>query len=216
MITAQNFKAWRLGWDPMERVERVWHRRLRWRLRGAWQWPAFAVLTPLDGLLIAELPFAGDGSDLFAGVLIAGFVNLFAIAVAAPLAGRLVRRRRPDLPRLIAADYAGTGLLVAIAVLLLAGGLLHRPALEEQEGDRRAVARGVHDYVLAQAPRYRAGLGGVDVMRLEPDYYRACAPGPDPDRWLCLFANTRQDPPGLRRDPDQAPNAAYRLHGGFD
>lgn len=195
----------------MERVEHVWHRRLRWRLRGAWQWPAFAVLTVVDGVVLAVLPFTGDGSDIVAGLLIAGFLNLFAVAALAPALGRAVRGRRPDLPRLIARDYAGTALLVAIAALLVAGGLLHRPAVAGEEADRRAVGTAAHDYVLAQAPEYRPGLGSIDALRLEPDYYRACVPGDDPSRWLCLFVDTARRPAAITRDPDQAPNSAYRL-----
>jgi hypothetical protein len=194
----------------MERVERVWHRRLRWRLRGAWQWPAFVALTVVDGVLLVVLPPAGDGSELVAGLLIAGFANLFAIALLAPVLGAVVRRRRPDLPRLIARDYAGAWLLVALTALLVAGGMLHRPAVVDAREDERAVAAGVHDYVIAQAPEYRDGLGTVDAMRLEPDLYRACVPGDDPDRWLCLFVSTDQRPAGITRDPDQAPNSAYR------
>jgi hypothetical protein len=201
----------------MQEVERLWPRRLRWRLRGAWQWPAFAVLTALDGVLLAELPFTGDGVDLFAGVLIAGFLNLVAVAVAAPLAGRALRRRRSDLPRAIASDYAGTALLVGVFALLLVGGLLHRPALAEERGDERAVAAAVHRYVVTRAPaEYRAGLGSIDAIRLVSDQYRACVPGNDPRRWLCLIVSTDQRPAGVTLDPDQAPNAAYRRHGGFD
>jgi hypothetical protein len=77
------------------------------------------------------------------------------------------------------------------------------------------VAAAVHDYVLAQEREYRPGLGAVDALRLEPDYYRACVPGDDPRRWLCLFVSTDQRPAGITRDPDQAPNAVYRQHGGF-
>src|ERR671915_2222871 len=121
----------------MERVERVWHRRLRWRLRGAWQWPAFVGLTVVDGVLLAVLRFTGDGSTLMAGILIAGFMNLFAVAMIAPLAGRALRARRPDLPRLIARDYAGTAALLTVAALLLAGGLAHRPAVEGERADER-------------------------------------------------------------------------------
>jgi hypothetical protein len=194
----------------MERAERVWHRRLRWRLRGAWQWPAFVVLTVVDGVLLAVLPFTGDGSHLVAGLLIAGFANLFVVAALAPFAGAALRRRRPDLPRLVARDYAGAWLLVALSVLVVAGGLLHRPAVVDAQADERAVAAGVHDYVIAQAPDYRAGLGALDAMLLEPDLYRACVPGADPQRWLCLFVSTDQQPAGVTRDPDQAPNSAYR------
>jgi hypothetical protein len=191
----------------MERVERVWHRRLRWRLRGAWQWPAFAVLTVLDGVMLAELPFTGDGSEPVAGILIAGFINLFAVAVLAPLAGRALRRLRPDLPRLIARDYGGTAALFAIAALLVAGGLLHRPALAGERDDERAAVAGVHEYVLGQAPAYRRGLAAIDVLRLEPDLYRACVPGRG--SWLCLFVSTDQRPAGVTVDPDRIPNSAY-------
>ena len=78
-----------------------------------------------------------------------------------------------------------------------------------------AVAASTHEYVLAQAPEYRPGLAGLDAMRVEEDLYRACVPGPDPKRWLCLFVTTDQSPPGVTADPDRAPNAAYRMHGGF-
>jgi hypothetical protein len=32
---------------------------------------------------------------------------------------------------------------------------------------------------------------------------------------MCLFVSTDQSPPGIRRDPDQEANDAYRVHGGF-
>src|SRR5687768_8050275 len=103
----------------MERVERVWHRRLRWRLRGAWQWPSFVVLTLVDGILLVVLPpYDGAPESVFPGVVLAGFVNLAAVAVAAPAFGALLRRTRPDLPRAIASNYAGGWLLAATTALL--------------------------------------------------------------------------------------------------
>jgi hypothetical protein len=86
----------------MDGVQRVWHRRLRWRLRGAWMWPAFLVLTVADGVLLVALPpYEGGPPHVFPGVLLALFLNLLTVAVVAPLAGLALRRRRPDLPRLI-------------------------------------------------------------------------------------------------------------------
>jgi hypothetical protein len=197
-------------------MERVWHRRLRWRLRGAWQWPAFVVLTVVDGVVLERLPFYGDGpGGVVPGVLLAGFLNLFVVAVLAPPAGTGLRRVRRDLPRIVARDYAGTALLAAIAVLLVIGGLAHRPAVAEEEDDERAVAASVHDYVLSEAPEYRSGLDHIDALRLVPDEYRACVPGADPNRWLCLIVSTDQQPPGITLDNDQAPNSTYRRHGGF-
>ena len=191
----------------MERVERVWHRRLRWRLRGAWQWPAFLALTLVDGIVLAVLPpYDGGPQGVYPGVLLAGFLNLLVIAVAAPAVGRLLRRRRPDLPRLVAADYAGAWLLSAIAALLVAAGLLHRSDVVAENAREQAVAAALHDYVITRAPQYGAGLGAIDAVRLEPDYYRACVPGRDARHWFCLFVSTDQQPPGITRDTSQAPN----------
>ena len=80
--------------------ERLWLGRLRWRMRGAWLWPVFFVLTALDGALIALLPpYAGAPPGLIGGVLLAGFANLFAVAMLGPPVGRLMRRRRPESRR---------------------------------------------------------------------------------------------------------------------
>src|SRR3954465_13895555 len=119
-------------------VESMRWRRLRWRLRGAWQWPAFALLTVVDAVLAAPLPFQGEGADAFGAVLFAGFMNLLAVALVAPLAGFLLRRRRRDPPWFLARDYAGAGLLVFITAALVAGGLVHRSALAAERADRRA------------------------------------------------------------------------------
>jgi hypothetical protein len=197
-------------------VERLWTRRLRWRMRGAWQWPAFAVLTVVDAVLLTQLPFYGEGpGSLVAGLLVATFFNLLAVAVVGPLLGVRLRRRRPDLPRLIASDYASTVVLGLICAALLAGGLAHRPAVAAERADLAAVVAVTHDYVLRSSPEYREGLTGIDAMRVEEDLYRSCVPGADPRRWLCLFVSTDQRPPGITEDPDRVGNAAYRMHGGF-
>jgi hypothetical protein len=191
----------------MQRVERVWHRRLRWRLRGAWQWPAFVALTLADGIVLTVLPFYSGGPDwVLGGVLLAGFLNLLVVAVLAPALGRLVRRRRPDLPRLVASDYAGAWLLSAIFVGLVVGGLLHRGAAAAESDDEQAVGVAVQRYVAAHAPQYAGSLDAIDARRLESDYYRACVPSGDERRWLCLFVKTDRRPVALVPDPDRTGN----------
>jgi hypothetical protein len=185
-------------------------------MRGAWLWPSFIVLTLLEGIALEVLPIAGDGpGGVVPGVLLAGFANLIAVATLVPLAGRRLRRRRPDLPRPVADNYAGTALLCVIAAVIVTLGLVHRPSVVAEHEARRAQLTAVHDYVVAQAPEYRAGIALADSLRLEQDYYRTCVPGPDPKRWLCLFVNTKQQPAGVSLDHDRAPNDTYRRHGGF-
>ena len=201
----------------MERQEQsVWRTRMRWRMRGAWLWPSFIVLTLAEGVALEVLPISGDGpGGVLPGVLLAGFANLILIAAVAPLAGHRLRKRRPDLPRVVAQNYAGTALLLGCAAAILAGGLIHRPQVLAAEDDLRAQAAAVHDYVVSQAPEYRAGIALPDPLRIEDDLYRTCVPGPDPKRWLCLFVNTGQRPAGVTLDHDRAPNSGYRGPGGF-
>jgi hypothetical protein len=192
----------------VERQDRsVWITRMRWRMRGAWLWPAFVVLTLAEGAALELLPISGDGpGGVVPGALLAGFANLICVATLAPLAGRRLRRRRPDLPRPVADNYAGTALLCVVAAGIVALGLVHRPRVLAEQADHGAVAGAVHDYVIAQAPAYRRGIASAEAVRLEEDLYRACVPGPDPERWLCLFVRTGQHPAGVTVDADRTPN----------
>jgi hypothetical protein len=192
-------------------VDRLALHRARWRLRGAWQWPAFAAAVVVEGVLLNLLPVWGDGpGGLVGGLLVAGGLNIALVAVAAPVGGFLLRRRRPDLPRPIAADYVGTGLVAALLAALVVGGLAHRGERRREEAARAAQLIAVAHYLAAQAPAYRARLALADTMRLDAGLYRTCVPSPDRRHWLCLIVDTTQAPPGVTRDRDGAPNDAYR------
>jgi hypothetical protein len=191
-------------------------RRLRWRMRGAWQWPAFVGLTALDAVVLTRLPFYADGpGGVVPGLLVAAFANLLAVGLLAPPAGRLLRARRPDLPALVARNYAGTTLLVGLAVLLVAGGVAHRSTRAAEAADRSAALAGVHDYVVTQQPALARRLAATDIVRLEARLYRACVPTASAGRWMCLFVSTDQRPPGITRDTAVEPNSEYRRAGGF-
>jgi hypothetical protein len=191
----------------VEHSERVWLARLRWRMRGAWLWPAFFAFCAIDGVVIALLPpFDGAPGDVIGGVLMAGFANLAAIAVLGPLAAIVLRRRRPDLPRVVAYGYAGTALVAAVGLGLLAAGLLHRPAVAAERGDEDAMFLAVHEYVTRTAAEWQAGLGRIDAVQLAPEVYRACVPGDDPRRWLCLIVDTDTRPARVVRDDSMQPN----------
>ena len=192
-------------------MERASVTRLRWRLRGAWMWPAYLGLTVVDAALLHELPLATDGIAVVPALLLAGFLNLLVVAVAAPLSGRLVRRRRPDLPRVVAADYAGAGLLALVAGALLVGGLLHRPAVERSQRDVRVQGAAARAFLLERAPpTARARMRQANTIKLADRFYRTCVPEGAPRRAFCVFVRTVQDPPVVREDPDRSTNAEYR------
>jgi hypothetical protein len=189
--------------------ETLWRSRLRWRTRGAKLWPTFVLAVVLDALLLQLLPLSGDGGPgLFAAVLLAGVPNLVLVAVAAPLAGRWLRGRRPATPQVVAADQAGTALLVAGAAVVLALGLAHRPAVRAADADLAAQAAQARRFVLNQAPRqYQENVDHLSTWKQGEHLYRTCVAGDDPRRAFCVFVNTDQSPPGVTRDHDQTPNA---------
>jgi hypothetical protein len=189
--------------------ERVWWTRLRWRLRGATMWPAFVLAVVVDTLLLRELPIAGDTApDVFAAVLLAFFFNLVVVAVGAPLAGRYVRRRRPGLPKVVADDRAGTVLIGLVAVVVLAVGLAHHPAVEARARAFDLQAAIARAFVLDRAPvRFRGNVGRMDTGKQGSHLYRTCVPGPDARRSFCVFVDTGHDPPVVIADRDQSPNS---------
>jgi hypothetical protein len=184
-------------------------------MRGATLWPAFVVAVIADGVLLTELPIAGDdGPDLFAAVILAGFANLIVVAVVAPLAGRWLRGRRPGTPRAVAVDQAGTALLAVVTVVVLALGLAHRPAVRAAQDDLQVQASWARRFVLGHAPReYRAGADHLSTWKQGPSLYRTCAAGPDPRRAFCVIVDTAMSPPSVSADRDQRPNATAAPRG---
>jgi hypothetical protein len=192
-----------------DRDESIWRARLRWRLRGAWQAPAFVAFTLAEAVLLNRLPVAGDtGLDVVGGFLLCGFLNLAVVGFLAPLAARLVRRRRPgSLPLPVLQDRVGTSLMGALAVSLLAAGVGHHAAVVASQREFREQLRAVRAYVAHQAPpEFRAGLGAEDVWKQKDGFYRTCVPGPDPRRSLCLYVDT-EGLATVKRDPDMQSNS---------
>jgi hypothetical protein len=192
-------------------MEAMWTSRWRWRMRGAWMWPAFTVFTVLDGILIHVQPLTGEHTDIVPAFLLAAFFNLLAVAVAGRMLGWVLRRYwRPDLPLAIAHDYAGTALLFVVAAAIFAVGLANRPAADEARADFSAQSAAVRRWAATTAPlAYRRNVDRADTLKLDDDLYRTCLPGPDPKRALCVYVNTDQHPAGIRRDPSREPNLSF-------
>jgi hypothetical protein len=191
--------------------ERLWLRRLRWRLRGALQVPAFVLATLLEALLLNRLPVAGDeGLDPVGGLLAAAFLNLGIVAVAAPLLARVrrPRGRRAGMPLAVATDRMAAMLMGAVVLAVLGAGLVHRAEIQESRAEYRAQLDAVRAYLAHQAPpEYRASIGLENVWKQGDDFYRTCVPGRDARRSLCMFVDTSGPAVSITRDPDQQSNA---------
>ncbi|HVS28491.1 MAG TPA: hypothetical protein VHE14_03005 [Solirubrobacteraceae bacterium] len=197
-------------------MERIWPRRLRWRIRGAWLWPTFGAFLLIDAVALHELPIGGRQIDLLPGALLAGCLNLIAVVLLAPAVGMLLRRRRPALPKLVANDYAGALLIVVVAAALLAAGLLHRPSVLQEQRDRAAQFAAFRNYVLTRAPAaYRAHIALANTRLVGRRYYRTCVPGGDPKRELCMFLDAARSPPTQALDSSGQPNDSWsRINPG--
>jgi hypothetical protein len=204
--------------------ERFWTSRLRWRLRGATQWPAFVVLTLVDGAVLDRLPpISTTGLNFVDGVLIATFANLFLVGAVAPwLARRLADRRAAALTtagapppseaeRDVIKDRTATALLVVGLAAVIVAGLANRPVIvsetdateENAEALSRYVARSGDDELVRNRDT-------ANTIRLGEGYFRNCIARDDRERHFCVFVDTREDPPEVVVDDSAEPNTVYR------
>jgi hypothetical protein len=185
--------------------------RWRWRLRGAVMWPAFVVCLALDTLILHELPISGTSTSVGDAFIVAGFLNLGAVAVLGPLVALLLRRRRPDLPWVVARDYCGTGALLLVTAVLLGVGLANRGTVQAEQRSFHAQGAALQRYVDAHAPALRHNLARADTVQMAATLYRTCVPAQRPGTALCLYIDTSTSPPTVRRDTNSDPNERYFL-----
>jgi hypothetical protein len=191
-------------------------RRMRWRMSGAWLWPTFVVVTLLETGLLHWLPIAGQGSGWIASLLLAGCLNIIAIALLGGIGGVALRRLRRDLPKVVADDRAGLAALALVGLAFLVAGLVHRPELAADDRAFAEQSQAVRLWVQAHGDVFaRAHVAAADTVQVDDDLYRTCVPELDPKRWLCLVVDTSHRPPRVRRDKSRESNASQNPRGVF-
>jgi hypothetical protein len=201
----------------VDAADRFWTRRLRWRLLGAWRWPAFAFFTVLDAILLHELG-TGVRFNWPVSLILASFGNIALLAAADALA-RLAARNRAaagvEDPHLeVTIDRGGIALLAVGAVGLAASGLATHHVIVSETNATTANAKAVESWVGRHASaEYRRNLETANTDKLAGDYFRTCIANDARDRYLCLFVDTRRKPPQVVRDPSTEPNRPQALGG---
>jgi hypothetical protein len=165
--------------------------RLRWRRAGAWMWPAFVLLTLADAVIGHLLPPAGATETFAAAALLALFVNLLGVLLLSRPLGWVVRRRRPDLPGMIARDYAGTVVVFAVTAAILAAGLVHAPAIKATQREMQDAITRAQAWIGARAPaEFRRNLQFVSLLEIQAGtIYRACVPNHAATKSFCVIVN---------------------------
>jgi len=191
-------------------------RRARWRLRGALLWPTFAAATVVDAAIMHWLPIAGEGTNWVPALLLAGSLNVAAVALLGGLGGFVLRRLRPGLPKVVADDRAGTAVLAALVATYVAAGLVHAPEIDARHDAFSAQSLAVRRWIDANGDSFaRAHVDRADSIRLEQDLYRTCVPRSERLRYLCLIVDTSTSPPRINRDASRESNAKFNGGRGF-
>ena len=167
--------------------------RVRWRLRGAWLAPALVVATVADAVIGHLLPPAGETQTILAAALLGALFNLLAVLLLRVPFSVLLRRRRPDLPRVVARDYAGTIAITLVSAVLLLFGLLHRPTIIANRNAMNDAISRAQAFIGARAPaEFRRNLAIVSTYAIEAGrIYRTCVPGIRTGRTYCVVVKTQ-------------------------
>ena len=196
-------------------MDGAWLARARWRRRGAWLWPSFAALTVADAVIGHELPPTGDSQALVGAALVGCALNLIGVVVLSWPVGGVIRRVRPDLPMIVARDYGGTAVVVAVSVALLTVGLTHRSSiLADRQAMREAVVR-AEAWIGDRAPEpFRRNVTAMSVLAVQPGrIYRACVPG-DRARTFCVVVDDQMPFAASVRPAGYEPNSALAAGSG--
>jgi hypothetical protein len=204
----------------VDRDERFWPARVRWRLRGAWMWPSFIAVTLLDALILHLLPPIGTGVDLIPAILLATFGNLFLIGAVAPWLARRTWKRRPAAepgapPKAqleVLTDRIGTGLLMASVLGVIAAGLAARPTVVSETEDTERNAKAFRMLVLNRGDNELIrNLETANTVRLGEDFFRTCVARDDRRHYFCAFIDTSKNPPDVDVDGSAEPNSIYKV-----
>lgn len=155
-------------------------------------WPAFIVLTVLDAVVGHELPPLGDGQSFGSALLVGMVLNLIAVVLLRRPLGAVLRRRRRDLPWIVAGDYGGTAAVLMVSVLLLAVGLAHRPARMAGQREMADATARAQAFIGDRAPAaFRRDLQLISTIQIDAGVYRSCVVSQDHARSYCVIVKTR-------------------------
>jgi hypothetical protein len=199
-------------------AERFWTRRLRWRLLGSWRWPAFGLLTVLDGVIIKALPPAGSGARLIPAIIIASFGNLILVGLVAPWLSRALRARNETaqaageaVPSFeITVDHVATVMMGLATIGLVVAGLGNRRVVVAATDEVERAGNAAQVYVLRYGtPEVKRNFDTLNTHRFGDGTYRMCVALDDRRLAYCMFVDGRQKPPSVKPDPDKNPNGKY-------
>ena len=184
-------------------------------------WPAFAAAVVVDAAILHFLPPVGNdqqvdapvGLNLIGDAIVAGFTNLFLVAVIAPwLAKRLSERAVPEgeiaPPYELHLGRTAATLMAVAAIGLVIVGLGNRPVIVADTQATQTNAELIRNYVLnSNNAEMRRNLETANTARLASNFFRTCIANDHRTSYWCFFVDTSRDPAKLTVDRDRRPNS---------
>jgi hypothetical protein len=195
----------------LSQMESGWWQRARWRRRGAWLWPVFVLATLVDAVVGHVRPPVNDAQSVASAALVGLFLNLLAVLLLSRPIGALMRRRRRDLPWVVARNYAGTTAVLAVSAAILAAGLVHHGAVIASQNALRDATVRAQAWIGDRAPaEFRRHVNLPDTFAIEPgSIYRTCVPGRSWSRTYCVIVKTNLPFARSVRFAGYTPNAVF-------
>ena len=156
-------------------------------------WPAFVASALLDGFIAHARPFLGDSQSIVGGVLAGLIINLLVVLFFSGAVGRILRRRRTDLPVAVARNYGGTFAVLAVSVGIAALGFArHGSIVSRQQALIDAVVR-AEAYIGDHAPAtFQVDATRTDTFTIQAgEIYRTCVSSQDGRRSYCVIVKPR-------------------------
>jgi hypothetical protein len=192
-------------------MEGGWLVRLHWRRRGAWLWPVFVTTIAVDAAVCHALPPAGESQSVAGAGLVGLMLNLLAVLLLSRPIGAALRRVRPDLPSVVARNYAGTGVVLAVSAALLSAGLAHHASVVSAENALRDATARAQAWIGDRAPgEFRRNVQELDTYAIQPgSVYRTCVPSASRSRSYCVIVKTHLPFASSVRFAGYEPNSVF-------
>jgi hypothetical protein len=111
----------------------------------------------------------------------------------------------------VAGDYAGTGVVVFVSIVLLTWGLANRSSIiADRNALRDAVIR-AQAWIGGEAPaEFRQNVAHISTLTIETGrVYRSCVPSTDGRRSFCVIVRPRLSTASSVRFDGYEPNSAF-------
>jgi hypothetical protein len=152
----------------------------------------FVAAIAADAVLEHIRPPAGNAESIASAALVGLVLNLLAVLLLARPVGALIRRFRPDMPWVVARNYAGTSVVVVVSAALLIAGLVHHSSIVANQNTLRDATVRAQAWIGTWAPAaFRRNANLPDTLTIQAgSIYRTCVPGQDFRRTYCVIVKT--------------------------